>query len=315
MYEDLGFEITCIDTVYCREKMAACYLIQNNNKAAIIDTGTNFSIPNILEVLKIKNIDIADVEYVIPTHVHLDHAGGVGKLMGLCHEASLVIHPRGAFHMIYPAKLIAGSIAVYGEKAFYKNYGKLEAVSKDRVIIAEETVLDLAGRTLLILDTPGHARHHICIVDECSKGIFSGDVFGVSYREFDTGKIPFVFPPSTPVQFDPKAWHDTLDRLMTFNPERMYLTHYSMVTDIKEMCSRLHFLIDKYVIIAKIHMNSSHRYQKIHEELSSLLLDEVTACGCELSQKETLDLLSIDLDLNTQGIEIWLDRRQHINQR
>lgn len=96
MYDDLGYGITCIDTAYCREKMAACYLIQSKNKVAIIDTGTNFSVPNILEVLKIKKIDISDVEYVIPTHVHLDHAGGAGKLLGLCPEASLVIHSRGA---------------------------------------------------------------------------------------------------------------------------------------------------------------------------------------------------------------------------
>ena len=316
MYEDLGHGITCIDTAYCREKMAACYLIQNNNKAAIIDTGTNFSIPNILEVLKIKNIDIVDVEYVIPTHVHLDHAGGVGELMSLCPRASLVIHPRGAPHMIDPAKLIAGSIAVYGEKAFYKNYGKLKAVPEDRVILAEEMELDLDGRILRIIDAPGHARHHICIVDELSEGIFTGDVFGVSYREFDTGMAaPFVFPPSTPVQFDPEAWHNTLDRLMTFNPKRMYLTHYSMVTEIEEMSSRLHFLIDEYVKIAKKYVNNSHRYQKIHEELSAILLAEVRRCECNLGEKEIFDLLSIDLDLNTQGIEIWLDRRQHINKR
>ncbi|MEE9396611.1 MAG: MBL fold metallo-hydrolase [Methylococcales bacterium] len=313
MHEDLGFGITCIDTEYCREKMAACYLIQNNNRAAIVDTGTNFSIPNILEVLKIKNISISDVEYVIPTHVHLDHAGGVGKLMRLCPEARLVIHPRGASHMIDPTKLIAGSIAVYGEKAFYKNYGELEPVSEDRVILAEEMALDLAGRTLLFLDAPGHARHHLCIVDEYSKGIFSGDVFGVSYREFDSGKTPFVFPPSTPVQFDPDAWHNTLDRLMTYSPERMYLTHYSMVTDIKEMCSRLHFLIDEYVKIAKEHINSSHRYQKIHKKMSELLLSEIAACGCGLSEQKILNILSIDLDLNTQGLEVWLDRRQHLN--
>ncbi len=309
MYEDIGFGITCIDTAYCREKMAACYLIQNNNKAAIIDSGTNFSIPNILKVLKIKNIDLADVEYVIPTHVHLDHAGGVGKLMGLCQEASLVIHPRGAPHMIDPAKLIAGSIAVYGEEAFNKHYGKLEAVAEDRVILAEELELDLAGRKLLILDTPGHARHHISIVDKQSKGIFSGDVFGVSYREFDTGKTPFVFPPSTPVQFDPEAWHNTLDRLMSFNPERMYLTHYSTVTDIHGMCSRLHFLIDQYVVIAKKHMDSTHRHQKIQADLTTLMFAEINACGCSLSQQKTLDLLSIDLDLNAQGLEVWLDRQ------
>jgi len=309
IYKDLGYGVTCIDTAFCREKMAACYLIESKNKAAIIDSGTNFSIPNILEVLKQKNINLADVEYVIPTHVHLDHAGGVGKLMSLCMNANLVIHPRGAPHMTDPAKLIAGSMAVYGEKVFYESYGELEAVPEERVIPAEELTLDLAGRSLRIFDTPGHARHHICIEDEFSKGIFSGDVFGVSYREFDTEKAPFVFPPSTPVQFDPEAWHETLDRLMTFNPERIYLTHYSVVTDIKEMCSRLHFLIDQYVLIANKHRNSTDRYQQIHEEISNLLVAEVEACGCKLSKQKTLDLLSIDIDLNTQGIEIWLDRQ------
>lgn len=308
MYEDLGFGITCIDTEYHREKMAACYLVKHENEAAIIDSGTNFSAENILKVIALNGLEPSNIKYIIPTHVHLDHAGGVGKLMQLCENAQLVIHPRGARHMIDPSKLIAGTVAVYGQEVFDKSYGELIPVPEERVIATDDTSLDLAGRTLQVIDAPGHARHHIAIVDELSKGIFTGDVFGVSYREFDTEKSPFVFPPSTPVQFEPDVWHKTLDKLMSFSPERMYLTHYSAVSGLAEMCERLHYLLDQYVLIANKHKESNDRYQLIYDDLSSLFVAELEHCGCTLSKERMMELLSVDLDLNVQGIEVWLDR-------
>ncbi len=226
-YYQMPSSITCVDTGYFRPRLAACYLIEQGDQAAFVDTGTSRTTPRLLELLRIRSIVPESVAYVMPTHVHLDHAGGAGALMSQLPNAKLVVHPRGARHMIDPSKLIAGAKAVYGDAAFRERFGEIIAVPEERVVIANDGfTLDLNGRSLLFLDTPGHARHHYSIFDGISKGFFTGDVFGLSYREFDTAAGAFIFPTTTPVQFDPDAWHASLDRLLSYAPELMFLTHF-----------------------------------------------------------------------------------------
>ena len=249
---DLDHGISTIDTGYCRPGFDASHLIVAQGQAALVDVGTSHSVPHILQVLQDKGIARRDVRYVMVTHVHLDHAGGAGALLQHLPEAQLVAHPRGAPHMIDPGKLIAGATAVYGEARFRSLYGDIVPVASERVITATDNFeLSLNGRSLLFVDTPGHARHHYCVWDPASRGIFSGDTFGLSYREFDTQHGPFIFPTTTPVQFDPDALHASIKRLLSFNPERMYLTHYGRVEDVPRLAVQLHRLIDVFVALAR----------------------------------------------------------------
>ncbi len=306
---DLDYGITCIDTGYGRPGQVACYLLQEEDMVIFIDTGTFHSVPNLLEVLDKKKIDRESVAYVMPTHVHLDHAGGAGELMRQLPNAKLVIHPRGARHMIDPSKLLAGAVEVYGEAVFEESFGELLPVAEDCVIIADDGFfLELNGRPLLFLDTPGHARHHYSIYDENSKGIFTGDTFGISYREFDTRLGPFIFPPTTPVQFDPEAWHKSIDCLLGLKPERMYLTHYSMVSNVEKLADDLRYRIDYFARIAMDSTNEEDRYQAIRSRMYEKLSSDLIAHDCRLDQADIEELLALDLDLNSQGLEIWLDR-------
>jgi glyoxylase-like metal-dependent hydrolase (beta-lactamase superfamily II) len=308
---DLDYGITCIDTGYGRPGQVACYLLQEGDKVIFIDTGTFHSVPNLLEALDKKKIDRERVAYVMPTHVHLDHAGGAGELMRQLPNAKLVMHPRGARHMIDPSKLLAGAVEVYGETEFEESFGKLIPVAEDRVIIADDGFyLELNGRTLVFLDTPGHARHHYSIYDEKSKGIFAGDTFGISYREFDTRLGSFIFPPTTPVQFDPDTWHKSIDLLLGLNPERMYLTHYSMVSNVEKLADDLHYRIDRFARIAMESENEENRYQAIRNRMHERFNTDLIEHDCRLDQADIEELLALDLDLNTQGLEIWLDRNK-----
>ncbi len=109
-------------------------------------------------------------------------------------------------------------------------YGSVAPVEPSRVVEAPDGFrLELAGRSLLFLDTPGHARHHVCVWDEASRGMFTGDTFGVSYRELASERGAFILPTTTPVQFEPEALHGSVDRLLGFEPRVAYLTHYSRV--------------------------------------------------------------------------------------
>ncbi len=304
---NLGRGVTCIDTLYIRPGVASCYLLEHNGKAAFIDTGTTYTTPRLLDLLSEKGLSRKDVEYVIPTHVHLDHAGGAGTLIEALPNAKLVIHPRGARHMIDPAKLVAGAKAVYGEEAFNKLYGEPVAVPAERVVEADDNFrLSLNGRELLFIDTPGHAKHHFCVYDALSEGIFSGDTFGISYREFDSPEGPFIFPPTTPVQFDPAAWHRSLNKLMALEPKRIYLTHFCMVENPQALVLQLRARIDEYTALAEA-TGKENLYQNIVDGLKNSMLTQLENQKSPISTKEALEILDIDIDLNAQGLQVWLD--------
>jgi glyoxylase-like metal-dependent hydrolase (beta-lactamase superfamily II) len=301
--------ITAIDTLYMRPGLDASHLIVHEGRGAFVDTGTNSAVPNLLAAISARGLAPEAIDYVLLTHVHLDHAGGAGLLMRSLPNARAVVHPRGARHLSDPAKLIAGSIQVYGEKMFRELYGSLVALPAERMLIAEDGLrLSLAGRRFELIHTPGHALHHYAIVDHDARVIFSGDNFGISYRDFDTSHGEFIFPTTTPVQFDPEAMHATIDRLMGYQPKAMYLTHYSRVNDLARLARDLHAAVDAWVEMARRHHGKPDRGALIRREMAGWFdaaLDRHGYTGDAATRRE---LLAGDIDLNCQGLEVWLDR-------
>ena len=199
VFTPLAHGIYCVDALYVKPDVASIYLLREGDEVAIIETGTSHSLDNLLAVMAELGIDDNQVRYVIPTHVHLDHAGGASAMMSRFSQANLIIHPRGARHMIDPQVLIAGTVAVYGQEKFDRLYGNIEPISEDRIIVADDLQRHLLGsRELLFIDTPGHAYHHFCIYDEASRGIFTGDTFGISYAPMKN--LADGFLPAEPVR-------------------------------------------------------------------------------------------------------------------
>ena len=312
---DYDFGISAIDAQYHRPGRAAIHLIAENGIAALVDTGTQFSVPGVMQVLQNKDIAPENIAYVLLTHIHLDHAGGASAFMRRLPNAKLVVHPRGAKYMINPAKLIDGVKAVYGEAEFKRLYGEIHPIDAHRVIEApDETRINLNGRSLLLLDTPGHARHHNCIYDERSQSFFTGDTFGVSYRELDVNGLEFVFPTTTPVQFDPDAAHASLNRIMSYQPQYAYLTHYSRISHLSHHASQMHDLIDAFVDIANQAANkTSDRHEFIVQAIKATLCQRLATHGCTLSSAAIYDLLRLDIELNALGLETWLDQAEKSN--
>jgi glyoxylase-like metal-dependent hydrolase (beta-lactamase superfamily II) len=305
----LDYGIYCIDSGFQRAGFDAAYLISHAGRAAFVDTATNRAVPRLLAALDALALPRSAVDWIIPTHVHLDHAGGVGALLQELPNARVLVHPRGARHMIDPSKLYQGALAVYGQATMDRDYGQLVAVPESRVVTTSDGyVLDFAGRALRFLDTPGHARHHHCIWDETSRGIFTGDTFGLRYRELDTHNGPWTLITSTPVQFEPEALRESIARLLALAPSCMYLTHFGRVDRVDAVAAQQLSLLDKLVALGHALQHAEPRHQALRQGLSKLYETELRAHGSQMSAEDIDTLLEQDIELNAQGMGVWLDR-------
>ena len=299
--------ITAVDTEYVRPQMDASHIVVAGDSAAIVDTGPNTAVPLILAAL--ENLQIAPdaVELLFLTHVHLDHAGGAGALMRALPRATCVVHPRGAPHMIDPQKLIAGTRAVYGDELFSKLYGEILPVDRERLAIAQDGQrFEVRNRLFEIVHTPGHALHHQAIVDHATTSIFTGDTFGISYREFDTAKGAWIMPTTTPTQFDPAQLKASIVRLMQFRPRHVYLTHYSEVSECARLANDMVDAIDEFVRIARA--RGPNGMANIRRDLRRFAFESLQEHGCKMTDAQIDAVLGKDFELNAAGLVAWLRR-------
>lgn len=307
--EAVGAGVYTVDTGHVRPRAVASYLIVDAGRAAFVDSGAHSSVPNLLDSLDSLGIDRTDVDYVLLTHIHLDHAGGAGSLAASLPNARILVHPRGAPHMIDPSRLLAATRAVYGERHFAEQYGEVVPIAADRVTaVADGERIALGGRTLELIYTPGHALHHVCIVDREAAEIFTGDTFGISYREGETTAGEFIFPTTSPAQFDPEQLRASVARIVALRPRAAYLTHYGRVARIEQLAADLLSDIDAFVRIAQDCTAMPDRVGKMREAMYAHLCRRLDEHG--FSRDETLRhaLLDGDMVLNAAGLDAWLTR-------
>ena len=299
--------IYAIDTEFAgTRQMDASHLIVDNGEAAFVDVGSNFSVPILLAALARLGIRREQVRFVCITHVHLDHAGGAGSIMQALPQATLVVHPRGARHMIDPSALYEGARQVYGTETMKKHYGELIPVPAERLLeVHDGDTLPLGNRTLTFLDTPGHALHHYCIHDAKANVIFAGDTFGISYRSLDSDQGPFIFPAATPVQFDPPRAHDSVDRLCALEPDAIYLTHFSQVREPRKLVRQLHDDLNTYAAIGMRYLAAKPDQAAIRDALKGHFRKRLSDHGLALDDEALERHLGLDMDLNSQGIAVW----------
>lgn len=301
--------IHAIDTEYVRPRMDASHLIVDSGRAAFVDTGTSLSVPRLLAALAACGLAAEAVDFIILTHIHLDHAGGAGRLAESLPAARVLVHPRGAAHLSQPERLVAATKAVYGEHAFRAHYGEIVPIAAERITaVGEGERVTLGGRDLSFMHTPGHALHHLCVVDGAADCVFAGDTFGVSYRELDTDRGEFIFATTTPTQFDPAQLHASIDRILALEPRAVYLTHYSRVVDIERLGADLHADIDAFVAIARRSSGTVDPVSAIRARLFEHLSARLDAHGFAGGAADRHAVLDGDIDLNAAGLAAWLAR-------
>lgn len=304
-----GDGIHALDSGYFRDEFDAVHLVVEKGRIAIIDTSTRYAVPRIMDAIRALGMDASHVDWILLTHIHLDHAGGAGELMRLCPNARMTVHPRGSRHMIDPSKLWEAVCQVYGTEMAVREYGSLQPIAADRIIETPEgATIALAGRTFEFWDAPGHARHHVFIRDTHTGAFFTGDTFGISYREFDSAAGAFVFITSSPSQFSPQDMQASIRRILAAQPQAVYLTHYAQVRDVARHGDLLLRQTEEFAELALRHRESGEdRARLIRSDMETLLLGQLRGHGTHLDEQQCLQVLDLDLKLNSDGLVSWLD--------
>jgi glyoxylase-like metal-dependent hydrolase (beta-lactamase superfamily II) len=306
---DYGHGISAIDGAYLRPLLMAVHAVVEGDRAAVVDPGTNSSVPLILEALAAKGIRPEQVDYVILTHIHLDHAGGSGLLMQELPNATLTVHPRGARHMADPTRLVAGTVGVYGEAETRRLYGDILPVPAARILETPDAAsISMNGRVLSFHETFGHARHHVAIHDAASGHVFAGDTFGLSYPELDWQGRRFAFATSSPTQFDPAPYHRSLDLIAGLARGAVYVTHYGQVGDLEARLATLHRQVDALAALGLREKDTGPaRRERLWAGVKAILLDEVRRYGAPFTEAQAMAAYGQDVDLNADGLVAWLE--------
>lgn len=298
-------DIITIDCNYVLPQVAAAYLVRAGDKACFIDNNTNYSVPTLLAALKDAGYTPEQVSHIIITHVHLDHAGGTGLLLTHCPNAVVVAHPRAAPHVIDPSRLVKSAQQVYGEENFRKLYGDIVPVPENRVLIpADGEVLTVADKAFQFIYTRGHANHHFSIYEQTTKSIFTGDSFGIAYPMLQKGSKPFLFPSTSPTDFDAAEARISYTKILNSGAERAYPTHFDVWSDMQGGYTMLNGYLDQIEILFHSLLTAPDG-EKIpalaRAGFDAFFTAALEERGITLSQQEK-EVLEMDIDLNAQGI-------------
>lgn len=304
----LNERIFLIDAHDLGRKARTGSYIMKEEKITIVETSASPSIPYILEGLKELDIDPIDVQYIILTHIHLDHAGGAGLLLQHCPNAKVVVHPKGARHLAEPSRLIAGAKAVYG-KSFDSLFDPILPIPEEKLIVKSDQEELEIGRncSLVFYDTPGHANHHFSIYDPVSNGIFTGDTIGIYYHELVKDNIELYLPSTSPNQFRPDAMIESVKRVNELGVSAIYFGHYGMSTNVNEVFYQLRLWLPIFVNAGKQSFIEHPSATEVQHKnfIKELILKEIRTYLDEKNvprHHEVYEIISLDLDICAMGI-------------
>ncbi|KPL61301.1 MBL fold metallo-hydrolase [Rossellomorea vietnamensis] len=303
--------ISLVDLMDLSLKERTGSYIINEEALTIIETSASPSIPHLKKGLSKLNINPEDIQYIILTHIHLDHAGGAGLFLKECPNASIIVHPKGKRHLTDPTRLISGARAVYGKK-FDELFDPIVPIPEERILVmAHEEKLRLSDTcTLTFYHTPGHADHHLSILDSTSNGMFTGDTCGIQYT---IGSKRFYFPSTSPNQFDPEKMKDSIRLYRSLHLDRLYFGHYGVSEEVSFALTEVEKWLDLLVKKSEEQYSSSVTIEENVRTITSLLI-ELT--GRELAQKgidpnnPIYSLLELDMNVSAMGIVDYFIKQQ-----
>ena len=291
--------VTQIDTLLGGwERVTAGYLVEGTSPV-LVETGSQSSVPALLAALDELGVGVSELAPVAVTHIHLDHAGGVGDVARAFPKATVYVHEKGARHLADPTRLVDSAARVYGP-LLDSLYGRLDPTPADRIHVladGEEVRVSLT-RSLTTVDSPGHAKHHLALHDSESGILFAGDAVGV--RLPDAG----VLRPSTPPSdFDLDQALRSIERFAERRPSGIALAHYGLVPDPSTVLDEAADTLRRWAVVAEQAWLDG---RDIAAALEDAFAGDIA--GVDGAQREKLDTLN-GVHSNAAGFRRWLDSR------
>jgi glyoxylase-like metal-dependent hydrolase (beta-lactamase superfamily II) len=219
-------------------RVIATAMLEGPSGVALVDPGPSSTLHALESGLRAEGHDLNDVKALLLTHIHLDHAGASGTLAARVPALRVYVHERGAPHMIDPGKLISSAARLYGER-MDSLWGEMRPVPADRIeVLGGGERLELAGRTLQVAYTPGHASHHVSYLDHSSGIAYVGDTAGI--RRVGN----YILAPTPPPDIDLEAWEPSLKIIEGWRASALFLTHFGTVTDVGDHLCRFRSVLD-----------------------------------------------------------------------
>lgn len=301
----------CIDTHDLnREQRTSSYLLIDE-KIALIETSASPSVPYILDGLDKLNIALEDIDYVIVTHIHLDHAGGAGLFLQSCPNATFVVHPRGVSHMVDPSRLIASAKSVYGEE-FERLFDPIVPIDAKRIVeIGHEQELALGQHKLTFFHTEGHAKHHVSMLYSATNGLFVGDTTGVRYPEMNGEAIDLIIPSTSPNQYNPETMEQSIQLYESLNASELYFGHYGAYKNPKEAYRQVRYWTPLFLAEGKKASEISSIFQEqvhyLDARLKELLFSYLQENGIPASHP-VYETIPFDIIVSSMGILDYLEK-------
>lgn len=303
---DLGHDVWMVDTrMGGYDGITAGYLIRGE-RPCLVETGAAHSAGAVVDTLAELGVGAADLATIVVTHIHLDHAGGVGDLATAFPNAQVAVHEAGARHLADPSRLMASAERVFGD-VLDELFGRLRPTDAERItVLSGDDAIDLGGgRRLESFDSPGHARHHVGLLDTVSGDLYTGDAAGVWTPE--TGDLR---PATPPPEFDLDAALGSLDRMRERTPTRLLFSHFGPVTDVGTTLDRsveeLRLWVELVRDARAEGLDLDHAVARVRERTA-----ERYAVRGRPELDEKLEVLS-STEANTAGIWRYLDQQAEL---
>ena len=261
---DSTYQLDCSEDVAFSLSEIAYLLI--DDITVLIEPGSTTTASKLLALSRDSGVDLHNLAYIIPTHIHVDHGGGAGYLAQQLPNAKVVLHPRGAKNMVDPSKLVSATKIVFGED-FEQRFGPILPIPENRMHIAQDgEVIHLGKRDLTILFTPGHASHHISIQDSLTQGNFPGEALGFIATSMPDFPLPAAVPP-----FDLRLYVETIDRLGSLSPKIAFYSHCGARRNPKVLIDGIR---ENSIVFGQI-VEKALKERKTQQEIWTLLSDYV----------------------------------------
>jgi glyoxylase-like metal-dependent hydrolase (beta-lactamase superfamily II) len=298
--------ITGVDTRMAgRTRLTSAYLLEGP-EPALVETGPTTSVEAVTEGLRSLGLGPDQLAHIVVTHIHLDHAGGVGRLSGHFRRATIWVHDRGAPHLADPRKLVASAGRVYGEERLRSLFGPVDPVPTDRLrSLSDGDKVELVGRTLEVMYTPGHASHHIALVDSLSGAVFTGDALGIHLPD-----ARVLRPATPPPDIDLEAGIESIERIRSRAESLLLFSHFGPVTEVDELCSIAVSRLRRWAEIVRDALDQTDdldRITKILEQQTASEFDQARKAGVDIDMERYETLSS--MRMNAEGLVRYWKKR------